>query len=135
MMMRNMKGVSVRVLLRAIRRPLILGVVCLLFLLAHHLLLRAMVHGHVAHVLLGAGNAPPDPSAATLAISLVIVRFITVVIVPGLGLAAAAEIVAYFLVGPKRTEEEDDDDEELKEEPSSPSIEEEVPRSQSHSPR
>jgi hypothetical protein len=118
-----------REFLRAIRRPLILGLLCAIFLLAHHILLRAMVHGHIAHVLLGAGNAPPDTGAATLAIALVIVRFISVIIVPGLGLAAAAEIVAYFLVGPKRTEEDEEEDDEDEEDPST---KEEAPRSRSH---
>jgi hypothetical protein len=62
-----------------------------------------MVNGHVAHVLLGTGNAAPPAGAAALAIALLVVRFISIVVVPGLVLAAVAEIVAYLLVGPKRT--------------------------------
>ena len=87
----------------------ILGVSAL-FLSAHHVLVRAMAHGHVAHALLATGNAPPPPGAAALAIGLVVVRFVTVIIVPGLVLAAGAEIVAYLLVGPKRTTDGSDDD-------------------------
>jgi hypothetical protein len=95
-------------LMRAIRRPLVLSAISLAFLAIHHGLLRAMAHDHVAHVLLGAGNAPTDPKAAALAVSLLAVRFVSYILVPGLLLAAAAEIVAYLLVGPKRTNDEDE---------------------------
>jgi hypothetical protein len=66
-----------------------------------------MAHGHVAHVLLGAGNAPPPASAAAVAIALVVIRFLTVIVVPGLLLAATAEVVAYLLVGPSRESSDD----------------------------
>jgi hypothetical protein len=85
--------------LRANRRPAFFVVVSIVCLVLHHVLVRAMAHGHIAHVLLG--RSPPA-SAATLAIALVIVRVITVMLVPGLLLAAAAEVTAYLLVGPPR---------------------------------
>lgn len=95
--------------LRANRRPVVLAIISFTFLALHHVLLRAMAHGHVAHVLLGAGNAPPPTGAAVLAIGLVAVRFVSVMLVPGLLLASAAEIVAYLLVGPKRADDPDPD--------------------------
>ncbi|MBN9160939.1 MAG: hypothetical protein BGO98_00160 [Myxococcales bacterium 68-20] len=94
--------------LRANRRPVVFTALSVACLALHHVLLRAMAHGHVAHVLLGAGNAPPPAGAAALAITLVIVRFVLVMLVPGLLLAAAAEIVAYLLVGPKGSSDLDD---------------------------
>jgi len=105
--------VSVRALLAANRRPVVLTASSVVFLAAHHVLVRAMAHGHVAHVLLGAGNGPPPTGAAALAIALVVVRFVAVMLVPGLLLAAGAEIVAYLLVGPKRAAELDDEIEPL----------------------
>jgi hypothetical protein len=98
----------VKALIRANRRPVVLAVVSFACLAIHHGLLRAMAHGHVAHVLLGAGNGPPPTGAAALAIALVVARFVTVMLVPGFLLAAAAEIVAYLLVGPKGASEADD---------------------------
>lgn len=92
------------------RRPVVLLAISLTCLALHHVLLRAMAHGHVAHALLGAGNAPPKTGPAFVAIALVVVRFVSVIIVPGLLLAVAAEVVAYLLVGPKRTIDEDEDD-------------------------
>jgi hypothetical protein len=89
-----------RALIRANRRPVVFTLVAFGCLALHHVLLRAMAHGHVAHVLLGAGNAPPPASAAAVAIALVLARFVVVMLVPGLLLAAAAEVVAYLLVGP-----------------------------------
>jgi hypothetical protein len=88
---------------------MVLLTVSLACLALQHVLLRSMAHGHIAHVLLGVGNAPPNARAAALAISLLGVRFVSYVIVPGLLLAVAAELVAYALVGPKRAEEDDDD--------------------------
>ncbi len=100
---------ALRALLAANRRPVVLAGISAFFLFAHHVLVRAMAHGHVAHVLLGAGNAPPPRGAAALALALVVVRLVTVMLVPGFLLAAAAEIVAYALVGPKRAAELDDE--------------------------
>jgi CBS domain containing-hemolysin-like protein len=100
-------------LLHAIRRPLVLLAISLTCLALHYVLLRAMAHGHVAHVLLGAGNAPPKTTDAILAIALVVVRFLSVIIVPGLLLAVAAELLAYLLVGPKHEGDEDDEVHEL----------------------
>jgi hypothetical protein len=84
-----------------------LAVVSFVALGLHHVLLRAMAHGHTAHVLLAAGNGPPPAGATTLAVALVVTRFVTVMLVPGLLLAAAAEVVAYLLVGPKRAQGDD----------------------------
>lgn len=94
--------------LRANRRPVVLTIVSFTCLAIHHVLLRATAHGHVAHVLLGAANAPPPPGAATLSIALVALRFVLVMLVPGLLLAATAEVVAYLLVGPTGSNELDD---------------------------
>ena len=91
-------------ILAATRRPIVLAVIALVVLAAHHVLLRAMAHGHVAHVLLGAGNSAPPMGAAALAVGLVLTRVLSIVVVPGLLLAATAEVVAYLLVGPRRTE-------------------------------
>ncbi len=85
---------------RTLRRPLILGVLSVVCLIAHHVLLVAMAHGHVAHRLLASGGAS---KGADLAIALVVVRFVAYILVPGCLLAAGAEIVAYLLVGPRRT--------------------------------
>jgi len=93
--------------LAANKRPLAFLAISVACLLLHHVLLRAMAHGHVAHVLLGAGNAPPPASAAAVAITLLVIRLLTVIVVPGLLLAAAAEIVAYLLVGPTREASDD----------------------------
>ena len=100
---------AIRTLLAANRRPVVLTVLSVVLLAAHHVLVRAMAHGHVAHVLLGAGNAPPPAGAAALAMGLVLVRLVAVMLVPGFVLAAAAEIVAYLLVGPKRAADLDDE--------------------------
>jgi hypothetical protein len=99
---------GVRALVRANRRPVVFTMISILCLTLHFVLLRVMAHGHIAHVLLGSGNAPPPTGAAILAIGLVIVRFVSVMLVPGLLLAAAAEILAYLLVGPKRAGDPDD---------------------------
>jgi len=64
-------------------------------------LVRAMAHGHVAHVLLGAGSSAPPIGPALLAIALVVARFAAVVIAPGALLASAASLLAHVLIGPK----------------------------------
>lgn len=69
-------------------------VLCAAFALAHSLLLRAASHGHAAHALLGAGHATPPLAAAALATSLVAVRFVAVVVAPGLALACAVVLAA-----------------------------------------
>lgn len=99
-----------RELLRANKRPVVLASVSLLFLASYFVLIRMMAHGDVAHVLLG-GAAPS--SAIALAVTLVVVRFVSVILVPGLMLAAFAELAAYVLVGPRRDEEVHSDSEQL----------------------
>jgi len=84
------------------RRALIVGVLALLAIGAHEVLLRAMAHGHVAHVLLGSSNAMPPLGATVLAASLVVVRFLAVVVAPGALLASVASLIAHALVGPPR---------------------------------
>jgi hypothetical protein len=84
------------------RRAIVVAVLALLTLGLDVVLVRAMAHGHVAHVLLGSGNAAPPLGAAALAISLVVVRVAAVVIVPGALLAATASMLAHALVGPPR---------------------------------
>lgn len=96
------------ILVRWNRRPLVLAAISGVCLALHHVVLRVMAHGRVAQVLLSAGDASPPPRAAVLAIGLVVTRFVVVILVPGLLLAAAAELAAYLLVGPVRAEEADD---------------------------
>jgi len=83
------------------RRAVIVGAAALVLLLLHVVLVRAMAHGHVAHVLLGSGNAAPPIGAAVLAVSLVAVRFLALVVAPGALLASLVSLVAHALVGPK----------------------------------
>lgn len=89
-----------RRIVRELRRPIVLTAISAVCLVLQHVLLRVMAHAHVAHVLLGAGNAPPPSGAGALAVTLVIARLVSFVLVPGLVLAAAAETIAYLLVGP-----------------------------------
>ena len=84
------------------RRALVTLALSLITLVLHVLLVRVMAHGHIAHVLLGSGNAAPPLGAAFLAISLVLVRLGAVVLAPGLLLASLASLVAHALVGPPR---------------------------------
>jgi hypothetical protein len=84
------------------RRAIVVAALALATLGLHAVLVRAMAHGHIAHVLLGSGNAAPPLGAAVLAASLVLVRVGAVVIVPGALLAAAASLLAHVLVGPPR---------------------------------
>jgi hypothetical protein len=98
----------VRALFRWNRRPVVLATISFVCLLVHHVVVRLMAHGHVAHLLLSGGHGLPPPRAAALAVTLVIGRFVSVILVPGLLLAAAAELAAYLLVGPTQPEEVDD---------------------------
>jgi hypothetical protein len=82
------------------RRAIVVAAVALATTLLHLVLVRAMAHGHVAHVLLGSGNAAPPVGAALLAVSLVLARFAAIVIAPGALLAAAASLVAHAVMGP-----------------------------------
>jgi hypothetical protein len=84
------------------RRAIVVAIFALVTLALHAVLVRAMAHGHVAHVLLGSGNAPPPIGDAILAIALVVVRVAAVVVAPGALLASAASLVAHALVGPPR---------------------------------
>jgi hypothetical protein len=84
------------------RRAMVVAVLALVTVVLHVVLVRAMAHGHVAHVLLGSGNAAPPLGAAVLAVSLVVVRVGAVVVAPGALLAAAASLLAHVLVGPPR---------------------------------
>jgi len=82
------------------RRAVIVGMLALLTLLLQVVLVRAMAHGHVAHVLLGSGNSAPPLDAAFLAISLVVTRFLALVVAPGVLLASLVSIIAHAAVGP-----------------------------------
>jgi hypothetical protein len=84
------------------RRALVVLALSLFTFALHLILVRAMAHGHVAHVLLGSGNAAPPLGAAVLAISLVVVRVGALVVAPGMLLASLASLAAYALVGPPR---------------------------------
>lgn len=99
-----------RTLLRSNRRPVFLTVLSTILLIAYLVLVRVMAHGHIAHVLLGGGASA---GTTAIAVSLVVVRFITVILVPGLMLAAFAELLAYVLVGPRRDTEDEDEDHDL----------------------
>ena len=92
-------------LVRANRRPVFLAVLSAVLLVSYLVLVRVMAHGKIAHVLLGGGASSGDTA---IAVMLVVVRFVTVVLVPGLVLASFAELAAYVLVGPRRETEEDD---------------------------
>jgi hypothetical protein len=85
-----------------VRRAIVVALVALVTLVVHLVLVRSMAHGHVAHVLLGSGNAAPPLGAAILAITLVVVRALAVLVVPGALLASLASVVAHVLVGPPR---------------------------------
>lgn len=91
-------------LLRANRRPIVLAAVSTALLLCYLVLVRLMAHGQIAHVLLGGGASSTDTA---IAVMLVVVRFVTVVLVPGLMLASFAELAAYVLVGPRRETEDE----------------------------
>jgi hypothetical protein len=82
------------------RAVAVLGLV-VVTLLAHEALVRAMAHGHVAHVLLGAGNTSPPLGAAAMAVSLVVVRLLAIVVAPGAVLAALVSLLAHRLAGPR----------------------------------
>jgi hypothetical protein len=82
------------------RAVAVLGLV-VVTLLAHEALVRAMAHGHVAHVLLGSGNASPPLGAAAMAVSLVVVRLLAIVVAPGAVLAALVSLLAHRLAGPR----------------------------------
>ena len=83
------------------RRALIVIAAAMAAVLLDLILVRVMAHGHVAHVLLGAGSSAPPIGPALLAIALVLARFGAVVIAPGALLAAAASLVAHVVIGPK----------------------------------
>lgn len=85
------------------RRALLVALLAIATILLHVVLVRAMAHGHVAHVLLGSGNAAPPIAAALLAATLVLVRFAAIVVVPGALLASAASLLAHAVIGPPRT--------------------------------
>ena len=92
-------------MIRANRRPVFLAVLSAILIVSYLVLVRIMAHGHIAHVLLGGGASSGD---LAIAILLVVVRFVTVVLVPGLVLASFAELAAYMLVGPRRDSEEEE---------------------------
>ena len=83
------------------RRAMIVAALALGVTLVHLGLVRAMAHGHVAHLLLGAGNAVPPIGAALLAIALVMARFAAVVIAPGALMASGVSLLAHVVAGPK----------------------------------
>ena len=85
------------------RRAVVVALLALALILLHVVLVRAMAHGHVAHVLLGSGNAAPPIGAALLAVMLVLVRFAAIVVAPGALLASAASLVAHAVMGPPGT--------------------------------
>ncbi len=81
------------------RRSIGLVVASIAVLVLHEALVRAMAHGHVAHVLLGAGHAGPPLGAATLAVALVVVRLLALIVVPGALAMAAVGLAAHHLSG------------------------------------
>jgi hypothetical protein len=85
----------------SLRRAFIVSVTALVTIVVHLVLVRAMAHGHVAHVLLGSGNAAPPLGAAVLAISLVVARIGAIVLAPGALLAALVSVAAHVVRGPR----------------------------------
>jgi hypothetical protein len=85
------------------RRAIILATIAIVLMALHAVLLRLAAHGHVAHVLLGAGNGMPPLGAALLAVALVLARVGAIVLAPGLFLAAAAEAIAFVVAGPRHS--------------------------------
>ena len=83
------------------RRAFIVVGLSLAVIVVHFVLVRLMAHGHVAHVLLGSGNAAPPLGAALLAVTLVLARLGAIVVAPGALLASAASLVAHAVAGPK----------------------------------
>lgn len=83
------------------RRAIVVAALALGVVLLHLVLVRLMAHGHVAHVLLGAGNSVPPIGAAGLAIGLVMARFAAIVIAPGALMASGVSLLAHAVVGPK----------------------------------
>jgi len=81
------------------RKSIGILVASILILLLDEALVRAMAHGHVAHVLLGAGSGTPPLGAALLALALVVVRVLAVVAVPGALLMSAVGFAAHYFVG------------------------------------
>ena len=79
-----------------LRSALWLTGVCLAILLAHPMLVAAMAHGHVAHVLLASGSTTPPVGPAALAVTLVLVRLFAIVLAPGLLLAALVSLAAHL---------------------------------------
>ena len=79
------------------RRAVMVLLVSLGLALVHPFLVRTMAEGHVAHVLLGAGNAAPPIGSALLAVLLVVVRLGAIVLAPGAALAALTSLVAHTL--------------------------------------
>ncbi len=94
----------------SLRRSIGVLVVSVLVALVHLILVQAMAEGHVAHVLLGAGNGAPPLGAALLALALVVARLAVVVVVPGAALAALASILAHVAVGPLQGDGDGDGD-------------------------
>jgi hypothetical protein len=83
-----------------VRRSLVVLAVAGALLAAHEVLLSLAARAHVAHALLGAGNAAPPVGPAALALALVVVRLLAIVVVPGAALAALSSLVAHVAVGP-----------------------------------
>jgi hypothetical protein len=91
----------VRDFLRGNRRPAFFVLLSVLLLTLHHVLLRVAVHQRLVHLFEPIGR---------LGIALLVVRLIVVLLVPGFLLAAAAEILAYFLVGPPHAHQRFEDE-------------------------
>ena len=76
------------------KRALLLMGVCVGSFVLEPLLVHAMAHGHVAHVLLGSGATMPPVGPAAIAIALVGVRLFAIVLAPGLLLGALVILAA-----------------------------------------
>jgi hypothetical protein len=64
-------------------------------IVTHAVVVRAAAEGEVAHALLGAGNAPPPLGAAAIAVSVVVLRLLAIVVVPGAIAALVARLAAH----------------------------------------
>ena len=79
------------------RKSIGILVASIVIIVLDELLVRAMAHGHVAHVLLGAGSSSPPLGAALLAAALVIVRVLAIIAVPGALMTCAVGFTAHYL--------------------------------------
>lgn len=65
------------------RRYAWFGAAVVALVVLHEVLLRVLAREHVAHALLGAGNAMPPVVAGLLGAGFLVLRFVVIVVLPG----------------------------------------------------